>query len=1195
MTRHLHTRLAYRDPIAVPWIPSSRDLVELIALAPSAAAISALVHGDELPVDAENPDLGTLHETGPAPPKAHPDHVTTDVEGMDLTIGSHPLQLAKASARLKESISKIAMLAKRNRDAKPEGRVYSDCGVELELLPGQIPWPYPPRAKLLAPDQKDAIMTGMDKLVKAGAVSVLHPPPDAPPGWYPKAEDEGRPVCFVPIFAVSQKNKIRIVADCRALNKQLAPSVPAPAVPTHSYLDKLNGPNVVRSQCDLAKAFWQLGLKKSPGCVRVLYPSPDGSFWWEAEATPTGAKTSPGALHAWISKKLAHLPQHVLEATMVYADNIYFATLRTGNDAEDYAAHLDIVAAVIEALTVGPQPATINFGHDGSQFCVRSMDVLGNRVGDDGIKITRDRLVQFEDYEADFPTTCGGLASLVGKLHFVLSMVPGLAGLAEPLRPPPGLKGPIAALARRPEHAAWAAALRPAFDKVMQAVRDAPPLAQRDYSLRPIIFSDGSRFGRAAILCNLLHLGPVGDGKYEVLNDRPGTFRIGESTFELVLCASALTPPEHAHRTAPLLELLAVGWALEKFRPYFGAHVPLVATDSQALAMGVEGASNSEGLMAKRALDLIDAHGAIDVTYIRGKVHPADGLSRLPLHAAGVTHLDGQEIIRTHVKQRKQRVASPEDVSLSQHINARAAVVTAITRATAIANARPKAGGTPPSPPAAPAPPQTAADAGPATAPAAPVYVPWRELVVEGKRIPPIADPADPWHPGLPFRDPGSRRLREEIMKAEHDDASHPGRDATLDSIRALGFGWAGMLDDIARHVHNCRVCLTSKHSKKPLTAPRTYTNGKAAPWVSIHCDVMQIPGASPDQPRYVYVIADRFSTFLIAVPLERNTAAETARVFKSVTAILGNPSVVVTDNGPETEADFAALLQARGIRHDRSTALFKQGNGLCERAVRSIRNIMRVGIGENDVFGDDWLDHVQRATYCYNIRLNKRIGMAPATAFLGRDINLAPPIIPASLNAPKHVPGTLEDMESVAEAIERIKAKMEDDRLRHERIVLDDIERRNKKVAKFHKDHAKPVIFKEGDFVSILATNRHKTQHPATYPPRRVAVANDGTYTLYKMDQEHIDKSRKYKAEQLKAWKGDPPPPLFNVRDVVAAKVTEEGGKRVVRVLIAWKDYHRISDRSWERSEEIRPSIPQGLMRKFERLTAAKLAKIQG
>jgi transposase InsO family protein len=1241
MAESLETRVGYRPPKAVPWVPTEREFIEIIAFTPTQPAVAPIAtkppsgplgpdeekgseplgpdeekgseplgpdeekgseplgpdegEGSEPlgPIDA--PGLGTLLVSEEAPAPAHPDHVTVQINGIDLTIGRELLELRRKHARLAEALARVAAAARANRDAKKGSRLRVDCGVVLELLPGETPWPYPPKVRLLSNEQKEAILSGMQKLVDFGAVSVVRPPEGAPPGWYPKAAPGEPPIAFVPIFAVSQKEgKTRIVADCRALNRKLAPSVPAPAVPTHEYLDKLTGSTMVISQCDLKKAYVQIGIDKTAGC-RVMYPSPDGTFWWEAESVPTGAKTSPGALHAWITAKLAHLPAEILKAVQVYADNLYFSTEKTGNTVADMTHHLNIVATVLEALTDEETPATIDFSASGSQFCVKTMDVLGVRVGEDGRRITPSRLVELEDYETEFPTTVGGLSSLVGKLHFVISMVPGLATLAEPLRPPPGTRGDVATLAQDPRYKAWTEGLRPAYKHLMDAIRAAPPLAKRDYSKPAIIFCDGSSYGRAAALCNLLHLGPIGDGKYEAFEDRPGVFRIGESEFQLVVLASAITPAEHAHKSAPLLEIMALSWALAKFQPFYGGYTPHVATDSQALAAGILGSSNNEGLMARRAIDVIDSFGAIEVTYIPGKVHPADGLSRLPLHTAGTARRDGQETLRSHIKQRQPKIAPNESALLAQRIKDRSHVVAAITRAKATTPNPPPSG--PPTAPQPPAPPQAQeppVDTVAEPIPVVPQFVPLREVIIEGKRIPPIAYPTDPWVPGQPLHAPGTRELKKEIMTQAHEGSAHPGRDAVLDSLRALGYGWSGMFDDVGQHIHNCPTCLTAKHSnRKPLSAPRSYTNGKVAPWVSVHCDVMHIPGPTAAEPRYAYVIADRFSSFLIAEPLAQNTAAETAKVFKSMTAVLGNPSVVVTDNGPETEGAFHALLENRGIRHDRSTALHKQGNGIAERAIRSLRSIMRTGIGENDQFGQDWVDHLHDAAYHYNIRLNKRIGLTPAQAFLGRSINLAPPIIPASLNAPKHDEDTLEDLESVAEAIERVKRKMAEDHERHERIVADDAIRRSKTIAKFIEKHGEQPVLKVGDFVSILATNRHKTQHPGTWPPRKIAAANDGTYTLYKMDQHTVERSRKYKIDQLKIWKGEPPAPLFVVRDVIAAKVTQEAGKKVVRVLIAWKDYPKASDRSWEPVETIRSSIPNAIMRKFERLTAPKLASI--
>ena len=134
---------------------------------------------------------------------------------------------------------------------------------------------------------------------------------------------------------------------------------------------------------------------------------------------------------------------------------------------------------VAEALTVGPDPVTIDFSAKGTQVGVKQMTALGWTVGQGGIKITPSRLVDFTNYKLARPTTVGQLRTLIGRFSFVNSAVPSLSALLRPLQPPLGARGDLSDLRDNPATAEWAKSIDAAIDRLVGDVeqRMGAPLA----------------------------------------------------------------------------------------------------------------------------------------------------------------------------------------------------------------------------------------------------------------------------------------------------------------------------------------------------------------------------------------------------------------------------------------------------------------------------------------------------------------------------------------------------------------------------------------------------------------------------------------------------------------------------------------------------------------------------------------------
>ncbi|CAF1093505.1 unnamed protein product [Didymodactylos carnosus] len=88
------------------------------------------------------------------------------------------------------------------------------------------------------------------------------------------------------------------------------------------------------------------------------------------------------------------------------------------------------------------------------------------------------------------------------------------------------------------------------------------------------------------------------------------------------------------------------------------------------------------------------------------------------------------------------------------------------------------------------------------------------------------------------------------------------------------------MFNDIQRHVQQCPNCAVNKHSRrkpdsalKPLPPPRGV-------WVTLATDFLTITPSSKTGNKYVIIITDLLSKFVIAKPTRDETSITAAKFF---------------------------------------------------------------------------------------------------------------------------------------------------------------------------------------------------------------------------------------------------------------------------------------------------------------------------
>ena len=156
-------------------------------------------------------------------------------------------------------------------------------------------------------------------------------------------------------------------------------------------------------------------------------------------------------------------------------------------------------------------------------------------------------------------------------------------------------------------------------------------------------------------------------------------------------------------------------------------------------------------------------------------------------------------------------------------------------------------------------------------------------------------------------------------------------------------------------------------------------------PWYQMSMDLIDFtnkPGRSG--MRYILVVIDNFSRYMMTVTLTDKTAAKTAvglrKVLDKVKSEFGNPDItsILTDDGGEFKGAVNTLLKQRDIRKIRTLGGNPQQNGMVERSNGKLKII----ISKNRAIkGGGWVEELPHATEVYNQQYNRGIGLAPADA----------------------------------------------------------------------------------------------------------------------------------------------------------------------------------------------------------------------
>ena len=227
--------------------------------------------------------------------------------------------------------------------------------------------------------------------------------------------------------------------------------------------------------------------------------------------------------------------------------------------------------------------------------------------------------------------------------------------------------------------------------------------------------------------------------------------------------------------------------------------------------------------------------------------------------------------------------------------------------------------------------------------------------------------------------------LQSETLQRVHSEM-HFGQARTRQLMRKSYF-WIGLTRDVKTQCRTCQVCQKAKPSKRPKEPLGSVEYGSTEPGEAVGMDVGTLPWADGDY-RYFLLMVDLFSHYIEAVPLKDQTAKSIVNAFLEGWVYRGHgvPKVVLTDQGKNVDGlVIAELCRDFGIEKRHTTPYHPESDGMAERHIGFVKQVIRCLILERDLEKGSWPSVLPEVTFYCNSLDNASSKVSPHMLAFGR------------------------------------------------------------------------------------------------------------------------------------------------------------------------------------------------------------------
>ena len=666
-------------------------------------------------------------------------------------------------------------------------------------------------------------------------------------------------------------------------------SYPLPYI--EHILNKLKGAQYM-STIDLRNGYWQVPLKESSR-EKTAFTVP-GKGLFQFRVMPFGLHNAAATFQRLVENVLK---EDINETVFCYLDDIILIS-------KTFSEHLILLEKIFRKL----REANLRINVEKSKFCREELKYLGHIVGRNGISVDPEKVACISNYPV--PQNVKQLKSYLGLISWYRRFVPQFAEMVAPLQK----------LLKKKAKWHWTKDCQEAFEESKQKLIESRVLNYPDFSKSLVVQTDASFSGLGAALTQNI------EGEEKVI------------TF----ASRALTDTEKKYSVTEK-ELLAVLWAIQKFRPYIEGFHFIVITDHFALKW-IHGLKNPTGRLARWCLLLQEYH--FTVVHRKGAIHKVpDALSRIPQNFEGNQQENRVEIETICVLQSDSDILTDFNMIQDQwYIDRREAVLTDPDR--------------------------------------------WSDWQVQGDRlyhyrfnkIDQVLDGSiDHWKLVVP------KEYRAQVMQECHDQpsAGHPGVTKTFLRISQVYY-WPGLFNDVLKYVKSCISCQEHKVEQK-LTAGKMGYRRIEKPWSRVTSDILGPYPTSKKRNKYIIVFQDHFTKWVEAKPVSSVTTKSVIEAFHRLVVLKwGTPEILLCDNGSQYTSKFMRqVCQAYNVKLEYTPLYTPQANPT-ERANRVLKTMITCYIEGKQT---DWDVFLPDFCYAMNTAVHAATKCTPALLNLGREL----------------------------------------------------------------------------------------------------------------------------------------------------------------------------------------------------------------
>ncbi len=223
------------------------------------------------------------------------------------------------------------------------------------------------------------------------------------------------------------------------------------------------------------------------------------------------------------------------------------------------------------------------------------------------------------------------------------------------------------------------------------------------------------------------------------------------------------------------------------------------------------------------------------------------------------------------------------------------------------------------------------------------------------------------------------------VLTAFHDHpmSGHFGVQRTLHKIRTR-FWWPNMRKSIEHYISSCQQCTKFNIVRSKTPGHLKSFDPPTDVFQVLHMDFWGPVRTSAEGNRYVLVLTDNLSKYVIAKAMPNNTAQATAEfIMNEFIMVHGAPERLITDNGVHfNNTLMKTITSTMHIAHAFSASYHPQTNGQVERFNATFCTQLAKYYDEDK---DDWDNYLQSIVYAYNTGVHATTGFVPYELAFGR------------------------------------------------------------------------------------------------------------------------------------------------------------------------------------------------------------------